>query len=171
MSDQICPECNSTFKSKRNNQIFCNSKCTNSFNVKRWRLKNKKDCPKCNSKMEYDSLNCLNCKKDTIFKKKTIKEYKAKLSMKNKHPSWANAHVRTFCKSWNSNLKSLPCQKCEYKMHIEFCHIKPISSFEESSTLGDVNSEDNIVILCRNCHWEFDNNIIKLSDIPARNNK
>ena len=49
------------------------------------------------------------------------------------------------------------CQK-----HVELCHIKPIHSFSETSTLGEINSENNVVQLCPNCHWEFDNGFLDI---------
>jgi predicted HNH restriction endonuclease len=42
------------------------------------------------------------------------------------------------------------------------CHIKPISSFEETVYLSVINSQDNLVLLCPNCHWEFDNGHLEL---------
>ena len=30
-------------------------------------------------------------------------------------------------------------------------------NYDDSALLGEVNSEDNAIQLCPNCHWEFDN--------------
>ena len=46
--------------------------------------------------------------------------------------------------------------------HVELCHIKPIASFKDSALLSEVNSKNNIVQLCPNCHWELDHGILKL---------
>ena len=51
----------------------------------------------------------------------------------------------------------MPCAKCGYDKHVELAHIKPISKFGDESKLSDVNSENNVIQLCPNCHWEFDN--------------
>jgi len=64
-----------------------------------------------------------------------------------------------------TNNQKFNCHYCGYSKHIEFCHIKSISDFDDNTTLREINSEHNVVILCPNCHWEFDNNIIQLSDI------
>ena len=46
------------------------------------------------------------------------------------------------------------------------CHIKAIKDFDDNTTLGEVNDPKNIVVLCPNHHWEFDNDKLSLSDIP-----
>lgn len=46
--------------------------------------------------------------------------------------------------------------------HVEIAHIKPVSEFDGDSTIADINSLKNLIYLCPNHHWEFDNNIIKL---------
>lgn len=45
---------------------------------------------------------------------------------------------------------------------MEIAHIKAVSEFEESSTIAEINSIDNLIALCPNHHWEYDNGIIKL---------
>ena len=56
------------------------------------------------------------------------------------------------------------CKNCGYDKHIDVCHIKPVASFSESCTVAEVNSLDNLVGLCKNCHWEFDNQLLFLKD-------
>jgi hypothetical protein len=101
-------------------------------------------------------------------KKTTIKEYQKSKSIKGKHPSWKSSHVRILNRSWNSILSLFPCQGCNYSKHVELCHIKPITSFDENTELGVVNDPENILVLCRNCHWEFDNNQLLIENIPCR---
>ena len=87
----------------------------------------------------------------------TLGEYRNMTSVKGKHPSWANAHVRGFARSWLKHLSQLGCAKCGYTKHVELAHIQPISSFTDDVKLSVVNGEQNVIQLCRNCHWEFDN--------------
>ena len=49
------------------------------------------------------------------------------------------------------------CQACGYDKHVEVAHIKPLNQFKLEDTDTDFNSEDNLLLLCPNCHWEFDN--------------
>jgi predicted nucleic-acid-binding Zn-ribbon protein len=82
-----------------------------------------------------------------------------KESVKGKHPSWINSHIRQFNRSWNRLKTKLPCNNCGYTKHVELAHIKAVSSFDKTTTLGEINSPDNVIQLCPNCHWEFDNSI------------
>lgn len=87
-------------------------------------------------------------------------------SVKGKHPSWKAANVRMLNRKWNCTLLEKPCARCGYDLHVELAHIKAISSFPISATLGEVNDPDNVIQLCPNCHWEFDNGIFSLEDLP-----
>src|SRR5579885_737344 len=75
--------------------------------------------------------------------------------------------VRNFCRSWNKHLLG-PCQGCGYDKHVEMCHIKGIATFDLDTPLGIVNDEKNVVILCRNCHWELDHGMRPLSSLTPR---
>ena len=58
-------------------------------------------------------------------------------------------------------MKAVCCRAgCEYKLHVELAHIKAINSFSPKTTIGEINSLHNLTFLCRNCHWELDNNYI-----------
>ena len=59
-------------------------------------------------------------------------------------------------------LDKLKCQNCNYKKHVEVCHIKPISKFNMNELISTINHETNIALLCPNCHWEFDHGKLKL---------
>ena len=80
-----------------------------------------------------------------------------KNSVRGFHSSWTNSHIRIFARNWLKHLTKLPCKKCGYSKHVELAHIRAVSDFRDDELLRDVNSADNIVQLCRNCHWEFDN--------------
>ena len=49
------------------------------------------------------------------------------------------------------------CYNCGYDKHVETCHIKNISKFPLDTKISIVNHPDNLILLCPNCHWEFDN--------------
>ena len=129
-----------------------------------------KACPKCDKLILPESKLCRECQFGNSQKREaTLKEYKAFLSVKGKHPSWLTVHVRSFNRSWNKGLLLYPCQVCGYKNHIELAHIKPVSSFEDDALISTINDPSNILVLCPNHHWEFDNGLIKLEEIPVRN--
>ena len=54
------------------------------------------------------------------------------------------------------------CCNCGYDKHVEVCHKRPINDFSLETKIFDINSKNNLVLLCPNCHWEFDNNILAL---------
>jgi hypothetical protein len=136
----------------------CAAKLTNRENPKR-RLT--KTCTKCDNVVRsYRSTLCENHFKEYSERYKndmTIGEYRNKTSVKGKHPSWIHSHIRNFARSWLSEMRNLPCAKCGYNLHVELAHIKAVSEFNDDTKLSEVNSKSNVIQLCPNCHWEFDN--------------
>jgi len=175
-----CVKCSVSFPSDRKNRRFCSSSCAASFNNagKRKNPPIERHCNTCSAVFfrtkSHRSINlCEKCfldyeERKWFYRNKTIKEYVELASVKGKHPSWRNSHIRLFARAWNSSIRTHPCQKCGYSNHVELCHIKPITSFPETATIGEVNAAENLLVLCRNCHWEFDNGLLVLSDVPER---
>lgn len=58
--------------------------------------------------------------------------------------------------------QSPKCAICGYHHHVEVAHIKAVSEFEDSATIREINSIDNLIGLCPNHHWEYDNGILEL---------
>lgn len=54
------------------------------------------------------------------------------------------------------------CTICGYSHHVEVAHIKAVSDFDDSVTIREIDSIDNLIGLCPNHHWEYDNGILKL---------
>lgn len=63
-------------------------------------------------------------------------------------------------------LDDLSCCICGYSTSIEVCHIKPVASFDEEALIREVNSLDNLTILCPNHHKEFDRKLTNIKPIP-----
>lgn len=57
----------------------------------------------------------------------------------------------------------LACAVCGYSDHIEICHIRAIRTFDKKTRIKEVNRLSNLVALCPNHHWEFDNGKIELN--------
>ena len=167
MIDQTCINCNQ----KTNNPKFCSRSCSASWNNSQQPKRKMKVhyCNDCSGKIDRRTWTestrlCKSCINSRDIKNKTLGEYRGKLSVKGKHPSWIHSHVRQFCRSWNKELLAKPCANCGYDKHVELCHIKAVSSFPDSALLEEVNHPDNVIQLCRNCHWEFDSGILTLSN-------
>lgn len=92
----------------------------------------------------------------------TLSDYCERPSVVRLHQSSKFAHIRGLCRSWNKDKLKLPCHICGYSKHVELAHIRAISSFPLTALVGEVNHKDNIIQLCPNCHWEFDNKLVDL---------
>mgnify|MGYP001176587120 CR=1 FL=1 len=157
----VCLKCGKQFQ-KKPNQVkrhprhFCSSSCAASIN----NLGKQRNKPKLKKARKIPTTQ--------EIKLMTISDYQSRLSVVGKHPSWVNSHIRAFNRSWNSQLRKLPCQVCGYHQHVELAHIKAIASFSASATLGDVNHPSNVLVFCPNHHWEFDSGILSLENIQER---
>lgn len=150
-----CKKCQKITK----NPKFCSRSCAISFNNKLApKRKPEGRCKTCNKLITKQNTYCTDCTPrcrnlDTM----TIGEYRNKNSVRNKHRSWLHAHIRSLARTKYKKELTGPCENCGYTLHVECCHIKPLHSFEDSILVSEVNDKSNILILCRNCHWEFDN--------------
>lgn len=144
-----------------NNQKYCSRSCAAKMNNKIPKRKLTRKCRECDDIVwTYRHTRCkkhFEDYKNNHYRNKTLGEYRNMFSVKGKHPSWVSSHIRNFARSWLKHLRKLPCKHCGYDKHVELAHIKPVSSYADSALLGEVNSEDNVIQLCPNCHWEFDN--------------
>lgn len=169
-----CPTCNQPFEEKDYRQKFCSRTCSAHFNNKT----KPAVCAQCKAPFVRDRTTltgrfrkkCEKCVGDNsqqrtdAIKAKTLGEYYSALVWAAKHPQHKWNHVRKFCRSWNKDRAVNGCQVCGYKLHIEYCHIRPVSDFSDTATLGEINAESNVLILCRNHHWEQENGYITPSD-------
>ena len=61
------------------------------------------------------------------------------------------------------------CIICGYDTHIEVCHIRAVADFPPETPIGEINSLQNLVALCPNCHWELDNGVLPVEVVKAKN--
>lgn len=144
------------------NPKFCGRSCSASFtNSSHPRRKCKKLCIVCGFPVSsYRRNRCDEHWKEFVegkYKNKTVGEYRSMQSVAGKHPSWRHSHIRALARSWLRDMTLSPCSKCGYNKHVELAHIREISSFPDDAKLSEINSRDNVLPLCPNCHWEFDN--------------
>ena len=97
----------------------------------------------------------------------TIAEFITKNNLGNSKTKKYHSAIRRKCRDWNSSLIK-ECQYCGYNKVVEYAHIKPVKDFPETATLGEVNSSDNILVLCPNHHAEFDRNLLTLEEIRTK---
>lgn len=147
-------------KKETDNPKYCSRSCSashaNSLNPKRKRTERYYTCKKCGSKTLTRSYYCEKChprNKDEMLKDIIYEKH---------HRSSAFALVRSKARSEGKKLGFCKCIKCGYDIHIEVCHIKPISSFPLDTKVSIINDSKNLLPLCPNCHWEYDNGLLKL---------
>ena len=91
---------------------------------------------------------------------------KKKEDLFNNYLCWQNARstIATMArKSFANSDKQKSCIVCGYKNHYEVAHIKAVSEFSKGSLLSEINNVDNLIALCPNHHWEYDNMKLDIS--------
>jgi hypothetical protein len=89
----------------------------------------------------------------------TIGEAKALL---NRSSDRFSTYLRTRARGYAKRSLDLTvaCQAgCGYSKSIVLAHIKPLSDFTDNDLVEDTYT-NNLALLCRNCHWEFDHNLL-----------
>lgn len=170
-----CANCNRLFDKaikeiNRSKNNFCSRRCAAIFNNTKHPKRSKLTNCKCGKPREsYKTTLCSDCKIGN--RKTTLKD----------HFSINNATIEEVIKSARNGLASnrygairhagrqlalrnFPhkCFNCGYDKHVESCHKKPIKDFPKETLINIVNSLDNLVLLCPNCHWEFDNGLLEI---------
>lgn len=172
--DKECKFCKKVFTCKRfEKKVFCNRSCSTAFaNTTSPKRKLLSNCVKCDKpRKDYRSTLCVEHHKEYIASRfeytqeLTLEDYWSKKSLSNLHASSKNAHIRSLARSRFKDLISKPCANCGYSKHVELCHIKPLKSFSKDAKIKEINSYENLIQLCPNCHWEFDKGYINLKDI------
>lgn len=152
-----CLNCNN----ETPNPKFCSRSCSVSYNNKKSpKRKPEHSCPKCGQPITANKRYCQICRPNN--KDMTL----AEAIYKKHHPSSAYALARTRARAIAKKNNRTTCEKCGYNRHVEVCHKKPISSFSLSTKLSEINDNDNLIVLCRNCHWEFDHQATPLGIEP-----
>ena len=101
-------------------------------------------------------------KRKADYKLLTVGQRKAKDAIK--HPSYYRGYLNSITRLLNAHCPRI-CQPCGYDKHVEYCHVRPIKEFLDFTTVQKVSGPENILVLCPNCHWEYDHGL--LAESPA----
>lgn len=71
---------------------------------------------------------------------------------------------------FNNSDKPKECAICGYDKHYEVAHIIAVSDFDDNTLISEINNIDNLIALCPNHHWEYDNGILDISYITSQYN-
>lgn len=145
---------------------FCSIACSNSSRKVRGKRSSDNvwgSCITCGGKTSRAKPNsvCQECKNESAaWKSVTLKELRESFSVAQYH-----AKIRGLARTvYKKKHPDMVCEApgCGYKLHIDVAHIKAVADFDDSATLGEVNSVDNLIGLDKRCHWEFDNGYLNL---------
>ena len=90
---------------------------------------------------------------------------KTKGDLFSERKNWQSARTairKDATKTYFANNTEHKCAICGYDKHIEVAHIKAVSDFDDTATIREINSITNLIGLCPNHHWEYDNGFIIL---------
>jgi hypothetical protein len=147
-----CFNCGTPTKNPKFCSRSCSAKVTNSLTPKR--TAKQILCKRCGCQVKSGRTVCDSC----IAPDMTLEE----ALYKKGHPSSAAALVRSRARHVTKHLDKV-CSHCGYSKHVEVCHIKAVSTFSLDTKLSVINDISNLILLCPNCHWEFDHPVKSLA--------
>lgn len=101
------------------------------------------------------------------FRKFSEVENLTKKEIFDRYEQWQTARSAIQKKArsiYNNSSKPKSCIVCGYDKHYEVAHIKGVSEFSEDTLVSEINNIDNLIALCPNHHWEYDNEKIDIFD-------
>lgn len=144
----------------KSNNLFCSQSCAATYNNHKYPKRQKESaCIICDKPCQRSRKKCKQCI-DTLYiplDNLKIEEIPLKYQGGRRAAGWVNSKIRERARRVYKDLTRLPCNNCGYSNFVEICHIRSISSFPKDTLVSTVNSKNNIIQLCRNCHWELDN--------------
>lgn len=164
-----CTRCGKT----TTNPKFCSRSCSvtvaNSVNPKR-KIGSCKDCGKV--RYTYSRPRCKSCQNkwaaevaERNYAEWTLGDMRGSgtANFKSRYP-----YIRRLSrKAYLASDKVKACLVCGYDIHFDVAHIKDVKSFPESATVAEVNHIDNLIALCKNHHWEFDNGFLSIANVSS----
>lgn len=152
-----CLSCNRTLAG-RSKKRFCSRSCSATVNN---RLHPKRqrtaffNCPACHKERRRKGA-CLGCSsRKRTSDERTLSDFI--FESNKRHPSWRWSRLRTLARDRYRSERRGGCEVCGYNKHVEVAHIRALSTFPLTATIGEVNARSNVRFLCPNHHWEFDN--------------
>jgi len=133
---------------------YCSISCSVSKNNK-YRLNRSKIriCIDCGSTFnKCRTTRCSHCLKE--WSNRLLKRKKSEANRQD-----IGSHARYVA---NKNGLLEKCMICGYSFHIDTCHRKAVRSFPGDTLIRDINNISNLLGLCKNHHWEFDNKLLAL---------
>lgn len=87
---------------------------------------------------------------------------KGELYSKRKTPHNARATIAKHAReTYMASNRPKQCCICGYNRHVDIAHIRAVSDFSDDTFIGVINDINNLMALCPNHHWEFDNHLLE----------
>jgi len=147
------------------NPKFCGRSCATRYNNREFpkREKRKFFCERCGAEAGNRRRFCDKCspKNGADWSKRTLSFVRSFLDY--------NARIRQLARKvyYDAGLPR-QCVCCGYTKHVQVCHIRSIQDFPADTPISVINSLDNLVALCPNCHWKFDHGRLSREDLTRR---
>ena len=150
------------------NPKFCSRSCAATYNNKKTPKRSFEnrcaDCQKPNTKSRTYCKECWRKRVEERSMEKWNEETISSIKSGGNSNTSRYTYIRTMSRrKYLASTRPKICAVCGYSIHIEICHIKSINSFDEDCKIKDVNEMSNLIALCRNHHWEYDNNLLDIT--------
>lgn len=173
----VCICCKSIIQVKDGQRVpevrrkkFCNRTCSGAY--KRGRPTGLKATrPKClncenpvgQTRHKYCSKTCSAQHRAEQSMLEQLGRTKGDLFSSRKNWQSARSSIQSMARSaFFANGGPSKCMECGYSKHVDVCHRRDVSDFPDDSTIAEINSLDNLIPLCKNHHWEFDNGYLEI---------
>lgn len=168
----ICKTCNKIIEVKGNQKIgavkrkvFCDKSCAAIFNNRHF-PKRHKVCSSCSKPFKKPTSKknlCRPCSdKAKVYVDTVGSRTKKEMFVHRKNWQSARTAIRVHAYKLFTKNNKLICKVCGYDKHVEVCHKQSVSSFHGDTLIKDINVLTNLVALCPNHHWEYDNGLLQL---------
>ncbi len=158
------PKCSTTFKVSHKGHTYCSRSCGAIVNNSK-RIVDK-SCERCFVSICHKGKYCDGCRYK--YNRVTGEDYSVTTigELRNRYTKYAfHAKIRGLARYiYKKDKRPMCCLICGYSKHVDICHIKAISQFGDGCYVSDVNKLENLMSLCKNHHWEFDNNFLSKED-------
>ena len=86
------------------------------------------------------------------------------MSNRNSYQSYRSTIRRDADETFQKEDGNYACCICNYNKHVQIAHVRAVASFKDTDLISEINHIDNLIPLCPNHHWEFDNDKLNEKD-------
>lgn len=170
---QKCLSCDAQTTNPKFCSRSCSAKFNNSINPKRkktigvQRKYNPRGslCAVCETNETRSSI-CRQCRNKNSTEK-WLRTTKREIFGDNGNARYSRKpYIHSTARAWYAKHREMSCMVCGYDAHVDICHIRAVADFPDTATVAEMNAPSNLIALCKNHHWEFDNNLLVLQLVP-----